>query len=66
MPPTAEAARSFNKQLRATAEALGGSTEDDHQYGFICECGCGQTAMLTLTEYDRQGGARLEHGGDDA
>lgn len=60
MPRSAEAARAFNRQLRVTAEALGGLRGDDHRYGFVCECGCGETASLTLAGYDDQGGAWLE------
>jgi hypothetical protein len=62
MPPTADSAKAFNKQLCATAEALGGLGEAgaDHRYGFACECGCGETVKLTLTEYSEQGGAWLD------
>jgi hypothetical protein len=60
MPPTAEAAKSFNQKLRATAAALGAQRESEHQYSFACECGCGETVQLTLGEYDRQGGAWLD------
>jgi hypothetical protein len=59
MPPTADAAKTFNNQLRATAEALGG-LGTDHRYGFVCQCGCGETARLTLAQYDECGGAWLE------
>lgn len=59
MPSTADAAKAFNKQLRATAEALGGLGVD-HRYGFVCECGCGETAKLSLAEYDEHGGALRE------
>ena len=60
MPRDAAAAKAFNQQLRVTAEALGGHPEGGHEYGFVCECGCGETAMVTLSEYDRAGGAWLE------
>jgi hypothetical protein len=59
MPRTAEAAKSFNQKLRATAAVLVGEREADHTYGFACECGCGGTVPLTLGEYDRRGGAWL-------
>jgi hypothetical protein len=64
MPPTADAAKAFNKQLRATAEALGGlrGTAAGHRYGFACECGCGATTRLTLEEYDEQDGAWFDEG----
>ena len=57
MPQTAEAAKRFNRHLRETAATLGGPGSANHEYGFACECGCGETARLTLGEYDRQGGA---------
>jgi len=60
MPLTAEAAAAFNRQLRTTAERLGAPAEGDHLYGFVCECGCEETVELTLSAYDRQGGALLE------
>jgi hypothetical protein len=61
MPSKADAAKAFNKQLRATAMSLGGlgGSGVDHRYGFACECGCGGTVRLTLTEYEDQGGAWL-------
>ena len=62
MPPPADAAKAFNKQLRATAEALARlkGFEEDHRYGFACECGCGGTARLTLTDYDRSRGGWID------
>lgn len=59
MPPTAEAAKAYNKQLRQTAAVLAGHSGGGHKYAFVCECGCQQDTMLTLREYDRQGGAWL-------
>jgi hypothetical protein len=57
MPPTAEAAKAFNRQLlRQTAAVLAGHAGGGHEYAFLCECGCEQTATLTLPEYDRRGG----------
>jgi hypothetical protein len=58
-PQTPEAATSFNNQLRATVVAVGGASADGHPYGFLCECGCGETVMLVLAEYELQGGAWL-------
>jgi hypothetical protein len=46
MPPTAEAAKGFNRQLRQTAAVLAGHAGGGHRYGFVCECGCEQTVML--------------------
>lgn len=60
MPQTPEAAKSFNNQLRVTAVAIAGASADGHNYGFLCECGCGETVRLNLAEYDLQGGAWLE------
>ena len=60
MPPTADGARAFNRQLRETAAVLSGHAGGGHEYAFVCECGCEQTVMLTLRDYDRQGGAWLE------
>ena len=61
-----EKADAFNKQLRVTAVAIGGASADGHEYGFLCECGCGETVMLVLAEYDMQGGAWREgHGRRD-
>jgi hypothetical protein len=60
MRRSAEAAKSFNNQLRVTAVAVAGASADGHPYGFLCECGCGETVMLTLAEYDEQGGAWLD------
>lgn len=57
---TAEAAKSFNNQLRVTAVAIAGASADGHPYGFLCECGCGETVMFNLAEYDGQGGAWLD------
>lgn len=39
---------------------MGGASADGHEYGFLCECGCGETVMLVLADYDEQGGAWLE------
>jgi hypothetical protein len=57
---TPEAAKSFNSQLRVTVVAVGGASADGREYGFLCECGCGETVRLVLAEYDEQGGAWLD------
>jgi hypothetical protein len=54
-----ERAKAFNGQLRVTVVAIGGASADGHEYGFLCECGCGETVMLVLADYDLQGGAWL-------
>jgi len=59
-PQTPDAAKSFNNQLRVTVTAVAGASADGHVYGFLCECGCGETARLVLAAYDEQGGAWLE------
>lgn len=58
--PRPDAATSFNNQLRVTAVAIGGASADGHEYGFLCECGCGETVRLDLAEYDLRGGAWLD------
>jgi hypothetical protein len=60
MPQTPEAATSFNNQLRVSVIAVAGASADGHEYGFLCECGCGETVRLVLAEYDEQGGAWLD------
>jgi hypothetical protein len=59
MPQTPAAAKSFNNQLRVTVVAVAGASADGHEYGFLCECGCGETVRLMLAGYDEQGGAWL-------
>jgi hypothetical protein len=60
-----ERAKAFNDQLRLTVVAVAGAFADGHEYGFLCECGCGGTVMLVLADYELQGGALLEgHGAD--
>jgi hypothetical protein len=60
MSSAGERDKAFNEQLRVTAIAVGGASADGHEYGFICECGCDETVMLVLADYDLQGGAWLE------
>jgi hypothetical protein len=55
-----ERAKAFNDQLRVSVVAIGGASADGHEYGFLCECGCGETVMLVLADYDLQGGAWRE------
>jgi hypothetical protein len=38
---------------------VAGASADGHIYGFLCECGCGETVRLVLAEYEEQGGAWL-------
>jgi hypothetical protein len=51
-------ARAVNKQIRRLAEMLPGGLE--HEYGFSCECGCGETVLLSVAEVDLTGGAWLK------
>jgi hypothetical protein len=61
MPPTADAASSFNRQLRQIAASLAKRAGGGHEYArFVCECGCKQTVELAVREYDLRGGAWLE------
>ncbi|HJS93743.1 MAG TPA: hypothetical protein VJ741_05730 [Solirubrobacteraceae bacterium] len=43
-----------------TVVAVAGASADGHEYGFICECGCGETVMLVLAEYEAKAGAYIE------
>jgi hypothetical protein len=59
-PPTIrrmEAAKSANAQFLALAEELHVEARDEHLIGFLCECGCMETATLTAAEYETAGGA---------
>jgi hypothetical protein len=60
MPGDREKAKSFNDQLRVTVVAVAGAHADGHEYGFLCECGCGEAVMLVLADYELEGGAWLE------
>jgi hypothetical protein len=60
MSSAGERDKAFNEQLRVSVVAIGGASADGREYGFICECGCDETVMLVLADYDLQGGAWLE------
>ena len=47
-------ARALNVQIRRVAEMLPGGLE--HEYGFTCECGCGETVRLSAEDLDRKSG----------
>ncbi|HJQ51274.1 MAG TPA: hypothetical protein VJ838_12245 [Gaiellaceae bacterium] len=49
--------KALNQQIRHLAELLHGAKDDDHEYGFSCECGCGTVVALSVPEFDRDGGA---------
>jgi hypothetical protein len=42
-------ARRLNEQIVRVAEMLPAGTE--HEYGFTCECGCGETVTLNLSTF---------------
>ena len=46
-------ANALNNQIRRLAEMLPGGLE--HEYGFSCECGCGETVRLSAAEFARAG-----------
>lgn len=52
--------KALNQQLRRMAELLPGTKDENHKYGFSCECGCGQIVALSAPEFDREGGAWAE------
>jgi hypothetical protein len=53
----------LNVQIRRLAEMLPGGAE--HEYGFTCECGCGEIVPISAAEFDSDGGAWLAgHRGD--
>jgi hypothetical protein len=51
-------ARALNVQIRRIAEMLPGGLE--HEYGFTCECGCGEIVRLSGTDLDPERGAWLD------
>jgi hypothetical protein len=48
----------LNVQIRRVAEMLPGGLE--HEYGFSCECGCGEIVQLSAADLDRRSGAWLD------
>lgn len=59
-PPTTrriEAAIRANRHLRALTERQGANERKERLVGFLCECGCLDTAALTIPEYEAAGGA---------
>jgi hypothetical protein len=51
-------ARALNAQIRRVAEMLPGGLE--HEYGFSCECGCGEILRLSAADLERKSGAWLD------
>jgi len=51
-------ARALNEQIMRVAGMLPGGTE--HGYAFTCECGCGELARRTGTQFEHDGGAWLD------
>jgi hypothetical protein len=59
-PPTIrrlEAAKSANGHLLALTAERHPDARDEHLVGFFCECGCLDTATLTVAEHEAAGGA---------
>jgi hypothetical protein len=59
-PPTSrriEAAKRANAHLLGLAEPLHENAREEHLIGFLCECGCMDTATVTAVEYETAGGA---------
>jgi hypothetical protein len=52
-----EIARALNMQIRRLGGMLNGGLE--HEYGFTCECGCGEIVQRSVLEFDREGGVWL-------
>jgi hypothetical protein len=50
--------RALNMQIRRLADMLPGGLE--HEYGFSCECGCGEIVLLPAAEFDLEHGAWVE------
>jgi hypothetical protein len=48
-------AKALNAQIGRLAGMLPGGLE--HEYGFACECGCGEITMRSAAEFERDGGA---------
>jgi hypothetical protein len=57
-------AKALNMQICRLAEMLPGGLE--HEYGFSCECGCGETVSLFAADVDLSGGAWLKGHGEEA
>jgi hypothetical protein len=55
---SAGVARGLNTQIRRLAEMLPGGSE--YEYGFSCECGCGDVVRLSVAEVEHHGGAWLD------
>jgi hypothetical protein len=51
------AAKRANDHLLAFVDVQHASERDQHLVGFLCECGCMDTATLTPAEYEAAGGA---------
>jgi hypothetical protein len=51
-------AKALNAQIQILASMLPGGFA--HEYGFACECGCGEIAARSAAEFERDGGAWLE------
>lgn len=59
-PPTSRrmvAAKQANRHLFDLVERQHADEREQHLVGFLCECGCMDTATLTAVEYEAAGGA---------
>jgi hypothetical protein len=54
-PIPGELARVLNEQIELLALKL--PADDDHKYGFTCECGCGEIVPLTVAALREADGA---------
>ena len=57
-PISEDLARVLNEQIALLALKL--PPDEDHKYGFTCECGCGDIVPLTLAGLRESDGAWLD------
>lgn len=61
MDSASDLARIVNEEIRALAESFTADGDGaDHQYGFLCEDGCGAKVLLTLAAFIAAQGAWLD------
>jgi ribosomal protein L2 len=58
-PIPGELARVLNEQIELLALKL--PADDDHKYGFTCECGCGAIVSLTVAAREADGACFDSH-----
>lgn len=60
-PPTStDIARRANAHIAEMAESLDSIVKNPRPIGFLCECGCLETAELTLADFRVSSGAWIE------